>query len=61
MDEFGNAIGVSLGSANIHVTTKEGNYSATCKVTVSKFVNDINMKEAYFKLKPGKKKKLISK
>lgn len=58
VDEFGNVIGVSLGSANIHVTTKEGNYSATCKVTVSKFVNDINMKEAYFKLKPGKKKKI---
>ncbi len=58
VDEFGNITGVSLGSANIHVTTKEGNYKATCKVTVNKFVKDIRMTEAYYKLKAGKRKKL---
>lgn len=58
VDEFGNAIGVALGSANISVVTEEGNYIAKCKVTVSKFVNDIQMKKTYYKLKVGKTKKI---
>jgi uncharacterized protein YjdB len=58
VDEFGNAIGVALGSANISVVTEEGNYIVKCKVTVSKFVNDIQMKKTYYKLKVGKTKKI---
>ena len=58
VDEFGNVIGVSLGSANIIARTEEGNHTAKCKVTVCKFVNDINMTETYYKLKVGKKQKI---
>ena len=58
VDESGNALGVSLGSTYVHVTTKDGNYIATCKVVVSKFVNDISMMETYYKLKVGAKKKI---
>lgn len=58
VDEFGNVIGVALGSTNIHLTSEDGNYSATCKVTVSKFVNDIFVEEAYYKLKTNKSKKI---
>lgn len=58
VDEFGNVTGVSLGSANVSITTKEGNYTAKCRVIVSKFVNDINMTETYYKLKAGKRKKI---
>ncbi len=58
VDKFGNVRGVSLGSADIYVTTEEGNYTDVCRVTVSKFVNDIHMAKNYFKLKPGKTKKI---
>ena len=62
VDENGNVTAISKGSTTITVTTKDGDFKATCKVTVSEDVvkvTAITISESSISLGVGDSKKII--
>ena len=62
VDSSGNVKGVSTGSATITATSNDGNYIATCKITVTavdKSLKSISLNKTELKLEMGKEETLI--
>lgn len=45
VDTYGNVTGVSLGTARIEIQTEDGGFTASCKVTVEQYVEDLEFKK----------------
>lgn len=45
VDSYGTVTGVSLGTAQIRLKTEDGGFTASCKVTVEQYVEDLEFKK----------------
>lgn len=58
VDKYGYVTGVSIGSTTIRITTIDGGFISECKITVNKYVKDIELNKRYLKTKIGEKTNL---